>query len=95
MDEVYVHIDVDNEYYVVELEPKNNTDSLELYNRFENELIAQGTRLFIAKRTKNIREMIVARSLASTMINTNESEALEDSEYDADDILTDWYEKYE
>ena len=61
-----------------------------VYCAFENELIAQENRLIIAEKTRNIRELIVARALSSTMINTGITDT-DEEEYNADDILQDWF----
>ena len=50
----------------------------------------------VSERTKHIREMIVARALSSTMIDLKDEGADEEENlFDADAILTDWYEEYE
>lgn len=91
---MYIHLDVDDQNYLVTLTSKENVVESEMYAKFENELIAQETRRLIAKKTKNIREMIVARALSSTMIHQNIENIQENIEddYDADDILKDWFD---
>lgn len=91
-DTLYIHLDSDEDSYSVELTGKDRQSCEDDYNDFENELIAQENRLIISEKTKNIREMIVARSLASTMINMEEQEDSNNDEFSADEILNDWFE---
>lgn len=91
-DDMYIHLQADEEYYLVSLMLKDMTEQDELYSRFENELIAQETRLLVSERTKKIREMIVARALSSTLIDTVEQEEDADESFSAGDILKDWFE---
>lgn len=73
-DGVYIHIDTDERYYKITLKSKDDKYNSEemLYADFENELIAQETRRMISENTKNLREMIVARALSSTIVNRTE-----------------------
>lgn len=91
-DSMYIHLDVDNDYYMVVLKSKKEEAEELLYKKFENELIAQATRLLVSNKTKNIREMIIARALSSTMIDLSSEEEEVNEEFDANDILTDWFE---
>lgn len=90
-DTLYIHLDADDNYFLVELVAKTGKIDESVYSAFENELIAQENRLIIAEKTKNIREMIVARALSSTMINTGITQIDDEEEYNADYILQDWF----
>lgn len=94
-DTMYIHIDVDADNYLVELISKQEEESDELYKKFENELIMQEVRVVVASKTKKIREMIVARALSSTIINTNNESDIKTSDEYEDEILSDWFNKYE
>lgn len=94
-DTMYIHIDVDADNYLVELISKQEEESDELYKKFENELIMQAVRVVVASKTKKIREMIVARALSSTIINTNNESDIKTSDEYEDEILSDWFNKYE
>lgn len=94
-DTMYIHIDVDADNYLVELCSKQEEESNELYKKFENELIMQEVRVVVASKTKNIREMIVARALSSTIIDTNNESDIRTSDEYKDEILSDWFNKYE
>ncbi len=90
-DECYIHLDANESYYVVELQPKDDKQEQALYQRFENELIAQSTRKLVSEKTKRIREMIVSRALASTIIDWDENET-DNEKYDSNSILKDWFD---
>ena len=93
-DRAYIHLDVSKDDYFVEITPKNGDESERLYAEFENELIAQETRRIVAEKTKNIREMIVARALSSTIIDLKEEDMDgKEDPFEADSILTNWYEQ--
>lgn len=94
-DECYIHLDIEGSNYVVELIPKNGVDSEQYYLKFENELVAQETRKIVAEKTKEIREMIVARSLSSTIINNSVEEVTNEEDFSADEILKDWFDNGE
>ena len=91
-DVLYIHLDADKEKYKVALRTKTGDSEEDIYEAFENELIAQENRRIISEKTKNIREMIVARSLSSTMVNMDVEDDSEMNDYNADDILVDWFE---
>ena len=94
-DECFIHLDCDEKNYFVELKLKNNTENEDIYYRFENELVAQETRRIVSEKTKVLREMIVARSLSSTIINKDPELEAYEGDYNADNILVDWFEKNE
>ena len=91
-DTMYIHLDANETDYLVELTSRTGSDDNTMYSQFENELIAQETRRVVADRTRNIREMIVARALSSTIINKQIEDIPEDS-FKADEILTDWFDQ--
>lgn len=88
----FIHLDVNTKDYLVSMTAKNDEPEEQLLKEFENELIAQETRRLVAEKTKNIREIIVARALSSTIINMEENDDEEEDSFNADEILTDWYE---
>lgn len=94
----YVHLDEHATGYVVAMYNKENDMEIkdpEIYMQFENELIAQQTRFVISKKSKNIREMIVARALSSTMIGKIADLDVDDESYtyDGDTLMRDWFEE--
>lgn len=94
-DKTYIHLDADKNYYYIEFFPKEETLPDDIEFKFENELIAQQTRRTISNKTKSIREMIVARALASTIVDTGLSDEQDDTGFSADDILKDWFDEHE
>lgn len=91
-DEVYIHLDCDNENYIVSVYSKSNELEENFFNKFENELIAQETRKIIVGQTKNIREMIVARALSSTMVQLDEENIKDDESFHAEEISKSWFD---
>lgn len=92
-DRAYIHLDMDESDYIVEIIPKDTTDLGIIYKEFENELIFQEARKTIATDTKTIREMIIARAFASTMVSIDGLEETSQNDYSADEILKDWFEE--
>lgn len=88
----FIHLDVDTGNYLVSMKSKAKESEEILLNRFENELIVQQARYMVTRDTKNIREMIVARALSSTIVNLVKEPETPENKYNANDILTDWYD---
>jgi His-Xaa-Ser system protein HxsD len=97
-DKAYLHLSQDSNNYIIECTPKHScleVDLKELVGEIKNELLAQSVRQVVFGQTKNIRELILARSLASTIVDKAESSADSEyipdiSEYELDEILTSW-----
>ena len=89
----YVHLDEDEESFIVTVESKH-PDNIVTADEFKNQLLIQETRKLVAEKTGNLREIIYARAMASTII----AEPLPEkgsNESCEKDILIDWFEKYE
>ena len=56
---------------------------------------AYGVRINVSQRTRNVRELILARAFSSTVIEENAVEPPPEIELDINDVLTDWFEKYD
>ena len=54
IDDFYIHLDVDENYYYVNIQAKDDKTLCE--EEFVNEMLVQQTRSIIYKETKNIRE---------------------------------------
>lgn len=97
-DNAYIHIDVEQDKYVVSIEAKNDTFILD-EKEFQNEILAQMVRKRISEQTRNIRELIMARAFSSTIIYNDGNNELEEHKFpddiDENDILTDWFDRYE
>lgn len=93
-DRAFIHLDSDDSYYYVELRPRDGiiTFSEEL---FVNEMLTQSVRHEVYLQTKNVRELLLARAMATSVVaETNESGFVADDEEDVfteNQILKDWY----
>lgn len=90
-DSAYIHLDSDEKYYYVTFEAKEGKNIVDEKD-FVNEMLAQSVRHEVYKQTKNIRELMLARALASSVVMTEEQvdECLDDN-YSEEEILKDWY----
>ncbi len=96
--EFYIHLERnDHGNYLVRFTPKTEAAAENVVERFENELLAQVVRQHVYRETKNLREIMVARAMASSMIVEDDvaDETVAEAEcaekYDLEDILTDWF----
>jgi len=95
-DRAYIHLDVSPGDFVVDIEMKPEYDSIS-EREFVNEMLHQAVRFDIYSKTKTIRELLMARAMASTVIEKPEHGA-DDSQpdsFDMERILTDWFERNE
>ena len=93
-DRSYVHLDIDDTYYIVSIQMKSDCQIIN-EEEFQNELLGEMVRMHVTEKTRNIREMILARALSSTIIERSQEELNLGEETDINDILTDWFEKNE
>lgn len=93
-DIAYVHLDSDDKYYYVSIEPKIGCEPVR-ENEFINEMLTQTVRHEVYQQTKSIRELMLARSLATSVIMKDDVECYEiesdNQELDENSILKDWY----
>ena len=94
-DMYYLHLDADDSYYYVRLSPKDGTEDMS-YQEFENEMLTQSVRHEVYLRTKNIRELILARAFATTVLTERDItiESSDDSavhQFQEEDILKNWF----
>ena len=90
-DKAYIHLDCDEGNYYTEITLKNGCTITE--QDFLNEMLIQATRYQIAKDTKTIRELIYARAMASTILESEHEGSIDDSEPDMTEILRDWFDE--
>lgn len=90
-DKAYIHLDIEDEYFIVNISLKNNNTAINK-NDFKNEILAQMVRLNIGNRTKNIRELIIARALSSTIIDNENDAQIEEYDANIEEILKDWFD---
>ena len=104
-DKVYLHLEQDNKDWIVSWCAR---DGQQLdYRAFENELISQALREELLKKTVELRQIILARAFASTVmdnaninlkdINSSENDVSDSlqsiSEKEKEDILKGWFER--
>ena len=91
-DKAYIHLDADDNYYYATIEPKNSGCTVS-ENEFINEMLTQSVRHEVYQQTKNIRELILARAMATSVIV--EEDMIDDIESDDSfketEILKDWF----
>ena len=91
-DRAYVHLDVDDEKYYVLLEMKHSNDEPD-EKEFVNEMLAQSVRHLIYKQTKGIRELLLARAMATSVItDSDNNEGNDEVDFSEDEILKDWFD---
>ena len=93
-DKAYIHLDVDGEYYYVNFEMKPGSDMFS-EKEFTNEMLAQAVRHEVYIQTKNIRELMLARAMATTIVTDTDNEIntfSDDDMYSEDEILKDWFD---
>lgn len=92
-DKAYVHLDADEDYYYVNIEMKDKGNPVS-EKEFTNEMLAQSVRHEIYLQTKNIRELMLARALATSVVTDlgvlQESGDVPD-QYCENEILKDWF----
>lgn len=95
-DRTYIHLDADDQYYIVDIVPKKGSINNEIdVESFQNEILAHMVRQEIREKTRNIRELVLARAFSSTMISEAPTYKPENNTMDINDILKDWFVKYE
>lgn len=92
-DQAYIHLDADDSYYYVSIEPKD-TEQTVSEQAFVNEMLAQSVRHEIYLQTKGIRELLLARAMATSVIADEHLIDEVDNSCDAfssEEILKDWF----
>lgn len=93
-DSAYIFVNIEDDNYIVEIEEKEQPVNIE--KAFKEELLAQALRYEIFLKTKNIRELLVARAVASSSYGniTDERDVIE-KDFDIESIVTDWFDNEE
>lgn len=91
-DSAYIHLDADNEYYYVSIEPKDPAFIIS-ESDFVNEMLSQAVRHEIYIQTKAIRELMLARAMATSVVTKDDDLLLDGSNevFSEDEILKDWF----
>ena len=98
LDRAYVYLDQDEKHWVVNMCGKN-CDVNSLLLEFKNEILAQEVRRLVYKKTHPIRELLLARAMASSLVSEEDPvkqvRAEEDSISDEElaTIMKDWYKQ--
>ncbi len=95
-DRAYIHLDADDEYYYATVTPKPEKEPV-TEEEFMNEMLCQAVRHEVYRQTKTLRELLVARAVASSVVQTDDRVDLHDdaafrNDALAAEILTDWFE---
>ncbi len=95
-DSAYLHLDSDDKFYYVSIEAKNGRSEI-TEQEFLNEMLAQSVRHEVYKQTKNIRELLLARAMATSIIVEDgiTEEITTDDNFDENEILKDWFARNE
>ena len=84
-------MDCDEKEYIVSIRPKDGSDTRDYASLFSNQMIEESAREEICNQTKNIRQILFARSMASTVIFEEEND--ENDMYEDDkSAMKDWFE---
>lgn len=75
-DNYYIYLGVENGCYFVDFSSKSEEviDKDELQNLFKNEILAQMIHQTVSRETADLRKILIARALSSTMIDEEEPE---------------------
>lgn len=94
-DQAYVHLDAHKEYFYVSIEPKHAGCEISEPD-FINEMLTQSVRHEVYQQTKNIRELLLARAMASSVI-VDEHLVEEDqgNAFTESEIIKDWFAAHE
>ena len=91
-DRAYLHLDADKNYYYVSISTKDGQPEV-TDQEFENEILAQSARHEIYLQTKNIRELLLARAMATSVVV--DEKLVDDPEtgdtFSENEILKDWF----
>lgn len=99
-DNYYIYLGVEGDSFFVDFSSKEGApiDSGALQNQFKNEILAQVIHQSISNETSDLRKLLVARALSSTMVDEedpvdNEPETMnEESLNELSAIAKDWYD---
>ena len=94
-DDFYILLDTDDKYYYADINSKANKDENDISNKFINEALLQSARYSVIKQTQNIRELIIGRALASTVIDDSDTGFIDDETIIAENILHSWFDEYD
>ena len=86
----YIHLDVDETDYIVSIQAKETDDKKDYVALFSNQIIEEASREDIMEKTKNIRQILFARAMASSVIFEDKDE--ENLYADDKSAMKDWFD---
>lgn len=86
----YIHLDADADDYIVSIYPKDNNDTIDYSLEFANQMIEEVNRELITVQTKNIRQILFARSMASTVVYDDDIANIE-TDVEDKSAMRDWF----
>lgn len=90
-DRAYLHLDADELYYYVTIFPKQEEEIVS-EEEFINEMLTQSVRHEVYQQTKNIRELLLARAMAtSVVVDEKLIDDFEEEFFEENEILKDWF----
>ncbi len=90
-DNAYVHLDSDQSNYIVTISAKDENDSTNYKMEFANRIIEEANRELIIEQTSNIRQILFARSMASTVVYEQQNVEI-DTDVEDKSAMKDWFE---
>lgn len=100
INEYYIHLEINEKgNYYLSFTAKSEKSAPDIVEKFENELLAQTVRQHVYRETKSLREIMVARAMASSMIIDDvvtenidtQSDSDQETNYNLNAILIDWF----
>ncbi len=98
LDRAYFHVDALDDTYVITIIAKDESDADTIQMEFENEVLAQAVRYQVYLQTHTLREVLMARAMASTIVGEETNmgtEEIPESEDALEDVLKDWFARNE
>ena len=89
-DEYYIHLDSNKDEFVISIQKKDGKADTSIEGEFKNELIEFANREIVFEQTKNIRELLFARSMASSVIYDDEIQTDINLNVDDNSSMRDW-----
>lgn len=96
-DRSYIHLDADETYFYVSLTPKPEEEAVS-EEEFTNEMLAQSVRHEVYLQTRNIRELLLARAMSTSLVTGKEvvtDDFTPKETFSEDAILKDWFEEHD
>ena len=92
-DNYYVHLETDADSYIVTISAKTGESDSLTQKSFQNEILAQTVKEIVSKETKNLRTILMARAMSSSMIGEppQEVDVSDEIPKEANDVLKDWF----